>query len=478
METSAWHHKIQNILRGPFFSNFNSKMASIKPKFIPFLLVGYAVLIAVAFRNFLRFDATFFLGVAVLPTLFFAEAKKTARSVFWLAPFFILTIISTSYTLFYFAIIGALIYFYSQKIGKISILPVALLLTISPVFSYLTDVFSFDLRLKLTAFAVEILKKIAPNNAKGDPSVSDAFLGNFQAIGNIIRLPNGEEWQIDAACMGLNMLSIGLILTYFFIGFFAKKVEKLPTIKGTLSLVFAAIMLNLLSNLMRIMAVVLLHIPPETVGHELIGLLSFGVYSIVPIYFLIKKTTQISFFFHEKINNQAFGNACNQLTIKDLKLPIFIFILLLTRAVLLDFYKKEAPNLVLSSTTTADFTVVNLPNGVTQLKNDSTLIYLKNLQHGFVTEHSPMICWRGSGYEFQKIEETKIGNTPVYIGILQRDTDQIHAVWWFESDNFATNDQIEWRFRAFTEGSSFRVVNVNAASRERALAAAKRWLRQ
>jgi exosortase N len=453
-------------------------MASTKPKIIHFLLIGYAVLIVVAFRNFLRFDATFFLGVAVLPTLFFAESKKSERSVFWLTPFFILTSISTSYTLFYFAIVAALMWSYSQKIGKISILPAAILLTISPVFSYFTDVFSFDLRLKLTAFSVEILKKITSKSEMRDPSVSEAFSGNFQAIGNIIRLPNGEEWQIDAACMGLNMLSIGLILTYFFIGFFAKKIEKLPTIKGVFTTVFAALLFNLLSNLMRIIAVVLLHIPPETLGHELIGLLSFGVYSIVPIYFLIKKTTPFSFFFHEKINNQTFFNAQNELKMSDLKLPIFIFMLLISRAFFLEFYKKVPQNLVLSSAITADFEVINLPNGVTQLKNDSTLIYLKSLEHSFVTEHSPMICWRGSGYEFQKIEQTTIGKIPVYIGILQRDTDQIYAVWWFESDNFATNDQISWRYRAYTEGSSFRLVNVNAASRERVLAVAKRWLKK
>jgi exosortase N len=451
-------------------------MASIKPKPLHFLLIGYAVLIAFAFRNFLRFDATFFLGVAILPTLFFSESRKSDYSVFWLAPFFILTSISTSYTLFYFAIIAALMWFYSQEIGKISILPAALLLTISPVFSYLTDVFSFDLRLKLTAFAVEILKKITPKNEMMDPSVSEVISGNFQAIGNIIRLPNGEEWHIDAACMGLNMLSIGLILTYFFIGFFAKKIEKLPTIKGVFLIVFAALLLNLLSNLMRIIAVVLLHIPPETVGHELIGLLSFSIYSIVPIYFLIKKTALSPLFFREKINNQAFSNAQNELKMGDLKLPIFIFMLLTSRALFLEFYKKDPQNLVLSSAITADFQIVNLPNGVTQLKNDSTLIYLKSLEHSLVTEHSPMICWRGSGYEFQKIEQTTVGKIPVYIGVLQRDTDQIHAVWWFESDKFATNDQVSWRYRAYTEGSLFRLVNVNAASRERALAAAKRWL--
>jgi exosortase N len=328
----------------------------------------------------------------------------------------------------------------------------------------------------MTAFSVEILKKIDQNSEKIDPSVYPAKLSSFQALGNIIRLPNGEEWLIDAACMGLNMLGVGLILAYFFIGFFAKKQEKLPTNHGIAVFITVALCLNLLSNLTRILAVVLLKIAPETVGHELIGLLSFLIYGVVPMYFFIKMSSTSSFFFKEKIKNDAFSVATTNVTLRYFIVPIGLFLCLVSRAVFFEFYKKTETNLVLPDTRTANFTVINLPNGVTQLRNDSTLIYLKNLPNGFTTEHSPMICWRGSGYTFQKIERTMIGTTSVYMGVLQRESDQIHAIWWFESDNFATSDQIAWRYRALTEGSYFRLVNVNAASKEQVLEAAKRWL--
>jgi exosortase N len=451
-------------------------MTLTKPSIIHILFIGNALLIAFAFRNFLRFDATLFLGVAVLPMLFLAHEKKAEWSIFWLTPFWVLTLLTTSYTLMYFAIVGTLIWSYSRYIGKVSTLPVLLLMTISPVFSYVTDVFSFGLRLKLTAFSVEILKQIAPNTEKSTPSVYNAKLGDFEALGNIIRLPDGEEWLIDSACMGLNMLGIGLILTYFFIGFFSKQQGKLPTNRGIVVFITAALCLNLLSNLMRILAVVLLKIAPATVGHEVIGLLSFLMYGVIPMYFFIKSNRCSSFFFKENIKTDAFSIASSNATIRSFILPIGLFLCLVIRAVFFEFYKKTETNLILPDTITANFTVRNLPNGVTQLRNDSSLIYLKNLPHGFTTEHSPMICWQGSGYNFQKIERTMIGNTSVYMGVLQRDTDQIHAIWWFESDNFATSDQIAWRYRTFTEGAHFRLVNVNAASKEEAVEAAKRWL--
>jgi exosortase N len=453
-------------------------MRLTKPSIIHILLIGYALLIVLAFRHFLRFDATLFLGIAILPTLFLANEKKAELSVAWLTPFWILTLLTTSYTLMYFAIMATLIWSYSRFVGKLSALPILLLLTISPVFSYLTDVFSFDLRLKLTAFSVEILKRIAPNTGKSTPSVYQAKLGTFQALGNIIRLPNGEEWLIDSACMGLNMLGVGLILSYFFIGFFAKEQGKLPTNRGMVVFIVAALCLNLLSNLTRILAVVLLKIAPATVGHELIGLLSFVLYGVVPMYFFIKWSRRSPFFFKENVKNDAFLIASSNTTMRSFILPIGLFICLAIRSVFFEFYKKTEVNLALSDAITANFTVNNLPNGVTQLRNDSTLIYLKNLPHGFTTEHSPMICWQGSGYAFQKIERTMIENTSVYMGVLQRDTDQIHAIWWFESDNFATSDQIAWRYRTFTEGSHFRLVNVNAASKKEAVEAAKRWLKK
>ena len=448
----------------------------IKPSIIHILLVGYMLLIAFAFRNFLRFDVTLLLGIAILPTLFLASEKRVQWSVFWLTPLWVLTVWTTSYTLMYFAIIGSLIWSYSRFIGKLSALPVLLLLTISPVFSYVTDVFSFDLRLKMTAFSVEILKRTDAHAEKIDPSVYQANLGTFQALGNIIRLPNGEEWLIDAACMGLNMLGVGLILAYFFIGFFSKQQQKLPTNRGIAVFITAALCLNLLSNLTRILAVVLLKIAPATVGHELIGLLSFLMYGVVPMYFFIKINRTSSFFFKEKVKNDAFSMASTKVSLRSFIVPIGLFVCLVSRALFFEFYKKTEINLVLPDTLTAHFTVNNLPNGVTQLRNDSTLIYLKNLPNGFTTEHSPMICWQGSGYTFQKIERIMIGKTSVYLGILQRESDQIHAIWWFESDNFATSDQIAWRYRALTEGSHFRLVNVNAASKEQVVVAAKKWL--
>ncbi len=465
-------------------------MVSKKITFANAFLIANVLLIAVALRAYFRLDATLWVGLATLPSVLLVSEKRANWSIFRLFPLVIAAFLTPSYTLLYLAIIGTMVWFICRHIGKLSLLSVLLSLTISPVFSYVTDVFSFDLRLKITALAVKILNTIHFSDRKIGPSVSTASPSIFsenssnslvfkdiQAIGNLIRLPNGDEWQIDAACMGLNMLGVGLILTYFFIGFFAKKIDKMPTNRGLFVFVLTALSLNLVSNLTRIVAVVLLNIRPETVGHDVVGLLSLLIYSIVPTYFLIKMGTRSAFFFKEKIKKNAFSNTPNFSKTRVFVVPIVAFVLLTSRAVYLDFYKKMPQNIVLSKEIQANFTISNLPDGVTQLKNDSTLIYLKNLSHGFTTEHSPMICWKGSGYKFRQIERTTVGQTTIYIGILERDGDQIHAAWWFESDDgFATIDQFKWRYRFFTEGSHFRLVNINAASREQALAAAKWWL--
>ena len=104
-----------------------------------------------------------------------------------------------------------------------------------------------------------------------------------------------------------------------------------------------------------------------------------------------------------------------------------------------------------------------LPNGICQFSNDSFLIYVKPLNSFYTTEHSPMICWRGSGFVFKQIEKKRIGKADIYTGILAKGDSTIYAAWWFENERGErTIEQSRWRWSVFTEGAHFRLVNVNA----------------
>ena len=207
----------------------------------------------------------------------------------------------------------------------------------------------------------------------------------------------------------------------------------------------------------------------------MIGLLALAIYVVTPMFFLIKKVIQYDWFFNNK--NRGVSTFPSQIlginSWKNITINTFFIIILLTKSVFL-FYKK--PNATVD--TTSNFTLngfekMDLPNGICQLSNDSFLIYIKPLKSFYTTEHSPMICWKGSGFVFQKIEKIKVNNAEIYTGILTKDNSTMYTAWWFENEwGERTVDQIVWRWATFTEGcypktsgGHFRLVNVNAANR-------------
>ena len=253
---------------------------------IYFALMGS--LAAWVLRPYWVCDATFILGLITLPfTFHFEENKKSERWVVAVVFLLLSTFFLSSYTFFYLAIVAGFLWVFERHFGRQTLLPLAIFITISPVFKYLTAVFSFDIRLFLTHIAAKVLRWV-------DPSVL--------AVGNVIQ-SKGKDWQIDEACMGLNMLGLGLILTYFFMAHHGNYAQKRATLRGILFSVSLSFLLNLGSNLIRIITLVNFKIPPGTSGHEIVGLLSLGVYTLLPLYFLIRKSTQFNWFF--KPNNAA-----------------------------------------------------------------------------------------------------------------------------------------------------------------------------
>ena len=423
-------------------------------KYVALFSFAYALVIGITLRHYLIFDATLVVGLAVLPFCFtqlrFGAGGKSdfsMRYIFWLLPTLILAVLTHSFTFFYLAAVGAVLLIWESKIGKLSILAPILFIIISPIFRYVTDVFTFDFRLKLTALAARVLQKI-------DPSISP--------VGNLIKLKDGSEWQIDEACMGLNMLGISLILTIFFIAYFAKKEEKQPILRGVIVLTLTTLFLNIVCNLLRIIALVHFRVLPHTVGHDTVGLLALVIYVVAPIFFLIKKATQYDWFFSNKnVLKTTFPKVWNFW--KGVALHTIILLILISKSIFLILEKPDATADQAPKMTLSGFQKTILPNGICQFSNDSFLIYVKPLRSFYTTEHSPMVCWRGSGFEFKQIEKKQIGKSEVYTGILAKGDSTIYTAWWFENERGEhTIEQKTWRWAAFTEGVHFELVNVNA----------------
>lgn len=104
-----------------------------------------------------------------------------------------------------------------------------------------------------------------------------------------------------------------------------------------------------------------------------------------------------------------------------------------------------------------------LANGIMKFENSRSLIYIKPTVF-YAPEHNPMICWKGSGYEFKSIRKQMRSGKEVYTGILTKGKDKIYTSWWFESKNLQTINQFDWRWKALKDNDQFYLININASS--------------
>jgi exosortase N len=104
------------------------------------------------------------------------------------------------------------------------------------------------------------------------------------------------------------------------------------------------------------------------------------------------------------------------------------------------------------------------------------LIYLKQVQSFYHTEHNPMLCWTGSGYAFSHIREDRIGATPVMTGTLKKGSETLYTLWWYDNGHYRTVSQTAWRWRALRSGQDFTIINITAGDKERLYKEAERVL--
>lgn len=112
------------------------------------------------------------------------------------------------------------------------------------------------------------------------------------------------------------------------------------------------------------------------------------------------------------------------------------------------------------------YTVSWVSRDILQLQANDVLIYIKGIASFYNSEHSPFICWQGSGYEFKNLKKEKIGETEVYSGELQQGKNKLYTVWWFDNGFNQTTGQLNWRWRMLKGENKFAIINISAATKE------------
>lgn len=416
----------------------------------PILLLSVPGLIAIPnLMHYFTLDLNLILCFMSIPMLLVRRESRKGHLLGYLSiALFILYFIYHLQTVFFFAICALFLYLIEKVYGKQSRLFYCLIFLSTPIFKYIVKVFGFPIRLKITEFATQILQLIRPD---------------MLVDGNIITL-DGIDFSVDTACIGLNMFITSFIILILLIAFFQQQSKKVITLPWVGLLLSINLLLNLLSNLCRVVILILFKSMPETFSHEMYGLISFFLYNLLPMYFITKLVVQ-EFGKQELIKEQNQNNySLITKIIYGLSIGCISYTMLNAGEIKRKEFDASFKELQLN-----DYTKRMMESGVVSFTNEQAIIYIKPFNQFYSSDHTPLICWKGSGYKVKNQKIRNSGNKKVFTATLLKKEAILYTIWYYDSGNKQTLSQLNWRWNNFRYNDRYRLVNITCNTKEKAL---------
>lgn len=408
-------------------------------------ILSLLLLLALSFNtlyHYIIFDYKYILLALCIPILAIAQKgnltlRYGALAILFLILFPILKISS----LFFLGVACSAIFIIESSIGKVSNNILLLLIIISPVAIFLSEIVGFEIRLQLSQVAADIMNKMNPN---------------IHAEGNIIY--NGQAaFYVDAACSGLKMLSLSLISCVLILGYFEKYKKGYISWYIKFMLLSFTLLTVILGNLCRIILLTILQIGTESPLHYLVGIICLIFYTLMPLYFIIKRI---------KVNTIANKSRPSSIWLKH-AIGICILGLLIFTQIRNPKRSEKEPLLTNKSLSQYQFKNMQIvQDNILKIEDESYLMYIKPGLSFYSSDHSPMICWRGSGYKLSKERTTKINGQTVFEGELIKGTDKLYSIWWYQYGTKVTTSQLNWRFTNLVNRSEVHLINVVSYSKD------------
>ncbi|GAB3746588.1 exosortase N [Spirosoma pomorum] len=324
------------------------------------------------------------------------------------------------------------------------------LLLLSPGLRYLSALFTFPIRLKLSAWAGLLLRAAGLN---------------VETVGNaIIRqtATGSVEMAVDPACMGLQMTGVSLLVALFFLIWQEQQTQRAVPAPWIIGYSLTAFGITILSNLFRILLLVVFGAMPGTVSHELIGLVCLAAYTWLPTWFLAKA---LVYRFSQPVGVSATTLWQRAWGVGVLTIGCVTMFLAARPADQRRLHPADHLN-------PAGYAPKQLTEGIIQLAKPGVLVYLKPQTDWFSVGHSPVACWTGSGYELRQVRETRINGVPVYVGQLRQparagqthERNVLYTAWWFSNGSSITTSQFAMRSDMVRNNAAYVLVNVTATS--------------
>jgi exosortase N len=380
------------------------------------------------------------IGVCLFPFTFLITGPKR-NNVFYVAPMILFAALAVIYGVhicYFFSLAFYFLWLTELFVGRLNVLILFLILFMSPFFIQIVTILGFPLRLMLSEYAGKLLNLATVN---------------VQVEGNMMTL-NGEIFSVDEACMGLNMLVISLLMGVFVLAYRFRISDTTLGFYSTTIFFVIAFILNMVANLFRIVVLVFFRIPSENPMHEFVGVLCLIFYVVIPLHFL-------SGWLIRTCGKPRVDSGSEHV----LRRSQVVFIAVLPVVILFAGITLEKNRH--SKTAHADIHFSKgkserLADGISKISTDDLLIYVKAIPEFFTGEHTPLMCWKGSGYEFSGIATMTVEGITLYKATLVQGGKSLHTAWWYSNGRIVTISQLDWRMRMLKGEPKFCLINVTA----------------
>lgn len=409
---------------------------------------GYAAIMVIVLNEYMGWQSVnVVLGLMGLPLVTRLTGKNGSHYRYGVLAIItaVLACFVPTNTMLYFTIVFALLFVTEAGIGRINLMPVVMAALMSPLVQYAADVFSFPIRLRLTEVAGQAMK-----------------LAGMEVTvrGNMILYQN-NEFAVDPACMGLNMLVTSMITGLMMISVNQKRYNKVLSNRWLVPVLVTMVGLNIFSNCVRMVCLVLFNVLPDQPAHGWIGIGCLLLYVMLPAMFLSGWLIRR---FGKDIPVKPVKISANLTGLGMLSAQLLLICSVAIAATVIKKEKSALQNDQSPAPVVAGFNSARVDASIIKLDNPETLVYIKNIPGFYSGDHHPMICWRGSGYSFRQIEKKSIAANTVYTAVLDDGAHQLHTAWWYDNGISRTIDQFTWRWDVFRGAHAYSLVNLTASS--------------
>ena len=259
--------------------------------------------------------------------------------------------------------------------------------------------------------------------------------------------------------MGLRLVITGFLLTLLILNQTAQslKIKLKPRVVSLF--LFLSFLLIILGNFFRIVMLILLKSAEGTMSHEMIGIVTLIVFHLIPMVFLIRYTLKKNWVIDDRpLHTKNKYHSVAQIS-------LFVVSILMVAQLFIDTKQRQKEEITY---TFNGYTASKSIDGIVTYRRGNSIFTIKPINPLSFSNHHPMMCWRGDGFEISNEANSKIGENECMRATLKSTSqNSLNTVWWYTNTiDFVTTSELEWRYRAVFKQEPFYILNFTSVNND------------